>query len=152
MQLRPATNQDGDGIRHVLLTVLREYGLEADHVGVDADLDDVTGNYSARGGFFDVLIDDDGRIVGTVGLFVVDGEVCELRKMYLLRQHRGQGWGRRMLEHVLCEARLRGFRRMVLETSSKLVEAIRLYERYGFRPNPEMHNCCRCDRAYALEL
>lgn len=152
MHLRLATDQDGDAIRQVLFTVLREYGLEADHVGVDADLDDVTGNYPARGGRFDVLTDDDGRIVGTVGLFALDAGVCELRKMYLLRQYRGQGWGRRMLEHVLREARLRGFRRMVLETSSKLVEAISLYERYGFRPNPEMHTCCRCDRAYALEL
>jgi len=77
---------------------------------------------------------------------------CELRKMYLRRDHRGKGLGKRLLEHALAEARRLGFKRVTLETASVLKEAIRLYESYGFQPYVPTHLSCRCDQAYLLEL
>ena len=72
--------------------------------------------------------------------------------MYLHRAYRGKGLGRRLLEDALARARQAGFRRITLETASVLKEAIRLYERYGFKPFRPDHLSCRCDQAYVLEL
>jgi hypothetical protein len=41
---------------------------------------------------------------------------------------------------------------MVLETSSVLKEAIRLYTRFGFAPFQSDHLSGRCDQAYILHL
>ena len=65
---------------------------------------------------------------------------------------RGQGWGRRMLDHALAEARRLGFARMTLETATPLKEAIALYEKYGFRPFKPEHMVPRCDQAFELLL
>jgi len=77
---------------------------------------------------------------------------CELRKMYLRRDYRGQGLGKRLLEHALAEARRLGFKTVTLETASVLKEAIRLYETYGFKPYAPSHLSRRCDQAYELRL
>ena len=101
---------------------------------------------------FYVLEEQDGSIVGSYGLYPMEPGVCELRKMYLHRDYRGRGLGRRLLEDALARARQLGFRRITLETASVLKEAIRLYESYGFKPFKADHLSCRCDQAYALDL
>jgi len=151
-KLRPATNADGAAVKDLVFTVLGEYGLKPDPGCTDADLGDIERSYLARGGVFYVLQEQDGSIVGSYGLYPMESSVCELRKMYLRRSHRGRGLGRRLLEDALSHAREMGLRRVTLETASVLKEAIRLYERYGFKPIKADHLSCRCDQAYALEL
>ena len=152
MELRRATNQDGDSVRELVFGVLAEYGLTGDREGTDRDLDDLVGSYEDRGGRFDVLVAEDGRIVGCVGLSPLREGVVELRKMYLLPEYRGKGAGRRLLDHALASAKDLGFRRVELETNSSLVDAIRMYERYGFRLVESCHLAARCDAMYAMDL
>lgn len=152
MEMRRATNADGDAVRELVFGVLAEFGLSGDRAGTDRDLDDIVGNYDERGGRFYVLVDADGSIAGCVGLYPLREEVVELRKMYLRPECRGQGAGRRLLEHALAVARELGFSRVELETNSKLVEAIRMYERYGFRPVEACHVAARCDATFGLDL
>lgn len=166
-KLRPATNADCEPVRDLVFTVLAEYYLKPDPACTDADLQDIEQSYFKRGGIFYVLEAKDGPIIGSYGLYpmadVNPGTVksrgadaqsaaCELRKMYLHRDYRGKGLGRGLLEHALAEARRLGFGTITLETASVLKEAIRLYERYGFKPYRPSHLSCRCDQAYSLEL
>lgn len=151
-KLRSATNADRGQVRDLVFAVLGEYRLKPDPGCTDADLDDIEQSYIRRGGVFCVLEEQDGTVVGSCGLYPMEPGVCELRKMYLHRDYRGKGLGRRLLEDALARARQLGFRRVTLETASVLKEAIRLYECYGFKPYSPDHLSCRCDQAYALDL
>jgi len=169
-RLRPATNADCEQVASLVYTVLGEYYLQPDPGGTDADLKDIEQSYLARGGVFCVLEEKDGSIIGSYGLYPISDcglqiadstcgaaastqpGACELRKMYLRRDYRGQGLGRLLLEDALASARRLGFIRVTLETASVLKEAIRLYEAYGFAPCPSDHLSPRCDQAYLLEL
>jgi putative acetyltransferase len=150
--IRCATNRDSASVREILFSVLEEYGLVAEHQGVDADLDDIEGNYIRRGGLFDVVVDCNGTVVGMAGLYPLRPGVAELRKMYLRKNVRGRGLGKVLLTRMLSRARELGFSRIELETSSKLVEAIGLYKSFGFQPFSPEHKTCRCEQAFALEL
>lgn len=151
--LRPATNADAPAVRELVFGVLREYGLAPDPDCTDSDLADIEAAYHRRGGRFGVLVDEAaGQVLGSVGLYPVDEQTVELRKMYLRRNARGRGLGRRMLEHALAEARRMGFARVTLETASVLTEAIALYRRYGFTPFDAPHCSRRCDQTYVLAL
>jgi putative acetyltransferase len=152
MMIRPATNEDREAIQKLVFGILQEYQLCADPNDTDADLADLTGFYFQRGGCFDVLVTDDGKIVGTVGLHRLSANTCELRKMYLDRTARGQGYGRRLLEHALRRARESGYSEIVLETALVLKDAIRMYEQYNFQPYTPQHKSKRCDVAYRLKL
>ena len=152
LTLRSATNRDRAAIESLVFGVLREFNLRPDPADTDADLQDIERSYIKAGGIFDVLVDESNRILGTVGLFTHSSSTCELRKMYLDKSIRGRGHGRRLLDHALSRVRQLGFSRVTLETARVLEDAIRLYERYGFRQYTPEHQSCRCDRAYFLDL
>jgi putative acetyltransferase len=149
---RTASNDDRAAIENLVFRVLAEYGLSPDPNATDSDLRDIKGSYIAAGGIFDLLVNEAGDLVGSVGLCPLSNSVCELRKMYLIKTARGQGLGRRLLEHALDCAGQLGFSRVVLETASVLREAVALYERYGFRPYIPEHLAKRCDTAFYLDL
>jgi GNAT superfamily N-acetyltransferase len=152
LRVRAATNADLERVRGLVFDVLAEFGLRPDPAGTDADLEDIEASYWKRGGLFELLEDEGGRTVGTVGLYPLDGETCELRKMYFAPELRGRGAGRELLAHTVAEARRLGFKRIKLETHSILEAAIRLYTRFGFQPVKHEHLSPRCDRSFYLDL
>lgn len=147
--LRPASAADGPAVRKLIFSILEEHGLPVDPHGTDADLDDISVRY--RHGRFWVL-DDAGSVVGSCALYPVRDGVAELRKMYVERRLRGQGWGRRLLETALAAARDDGYARVELETASVLKEAIAMYGRYGFKRVARDPHSSRCDQLWVLEL
>lgn len=151
-RFRRASNKDREEVTRLVYGVLKEYGLEPDPTATDADLADIEQSYFVRGGTFVVLEDQGGSIVGAYGLYPLDNQTCELRKMYLHKSQRGKGLGKSLMEGALEEARRLGFARMTLETASVLKEAIALYESYGFSEYEPDHLSARCDQAYVLEL
>lgn len=148
---RPATNRDGEQIKQIVFGVLREYNLEPDCAGTDADLNDIEANYIARGGLFEVLETAAGEIVGTVGLYPMTADTVELRKMYFAREIRGLGLGKAALQRMIERAAGLGFKRIYLETNTRLKEAIALYRKFGFTETDEKH-AARCDQAFILDL
>ncbi len=151
-RLRPTNNRDCEEITNLVYEVLKEYNLKPDPAGTDADIRDIEQSYFERGGAFYVLEDEDGSIIGAYGLYPVDRQTCELRKMYLYSSYRGKGLGKLLLEDALSKARQFGFKRMTLETASVLKEAISLYKNYGFVEYHPEHLSSRCDQAFILEL
>jgi len=132
-------------------TVLAEYGLNMDPDSTDKDLADIQAEYVDTGGTFRI-VELDGEIAGSYGLYPISTRVCELRKMYLLSAHHGRGIGRKMMEDLLSWAGRSGFTEIVLETNSVLERARKLYVRYGFVPYKPEHLSDRCDMAMRLRL
>lgn len=151
ISIRSATNADCERVQNLVFGVLREYNLAPDYQETDKDLTDIEAYYINRGGMFEILEDAKGNLLGTVGLFPVNAEIVELRKMYFDKSLRGRGYGNLILEKMINEARRRGFKQIYLETNSVLKEAIRLYEKFGFKPTDEKH-AARCDQAYFLKI
>jgi GNAT superfamily N-acetyltransferase len=77
----------------------------------------------------------DGQTIGCCALLrIADG--FELGKMAVAEGRRGSGVGKQLLAHAINFARQTGARRLYLETSTKLPNAIHLYESQGFRRLP----------------
>ena len=139
-------------MQNLVFGVLGEYNLTPEAGGTDADIADIEAAYINRGGVFEIVEDADGNLLGTVGLYPLDAETVELRKMYFDRKLRGRGVGKMMLERMIAAAKAAGFKRIYLETASVLKTAVALYEKYGFQPTAEGIHSARCDAAYFLEL
>ena len=61
-----------------------------------------------------------------------DDTRCELTRLYVRPEYRGQGIARALVHQLMQEARVAGYRQMVLDTFPFLPEAITLYKREGF--------------------
>jgi putative acetyltransferase len=150
--IREANNDDCAGVISLVASVLAEFQLPFFPDSKDADLADIEGMYIQRGGLFEVIQDKSGRLLGAYGLFPLNDMTCELRKMYFLREIRGIGLGREVLERAADHARRLGFKIIVLETISVLDRAIELYRRFGFVPAASEHPNARVDQRFRLDM
>jgi putative acetyltransferase len=93
---------------------------------------DVSGLRDPRVTFWTLQQGDD--ILGCVALKQLDPAHAELKTMRTSAEQRGRGLGRLLLDHVVAEARRRGYRRISLETGSQdfFTPARTLYARNGF--------------------
>ncbi|MGH2998986.1 MAG: GNAT family N-acetyltransferase, partial [Gaiellaceae bacterium] len=87
-------------------------------------------------GIFLVIRDDDGRAVGCGGVARFDETRGELKRMYVVPEHRGRGLGRRVLLELESEARRVGYRSLVLETGDRQPGALGLYVSAGYERIP----------------
>jgi putative acetyltransferase len=80
----------------------------------------------------------DGSLLGCGALRKLTPEHGELKSMHTARQHRGKGVARVLVEHILAEAKQRGYRQVSLETGSMeaFAPARALYSRFGFEECP----------------
>jgi putative acetyltransferase len=78
----------------------------------------------------------DCRPVGCCALLAMADGSFELGKMAVDEECRGRGVGKELLAQVVERARRMGAKRLYLETSTKLPNAIHLYESQGFRHLP----------------
>ncbi|MCY1127790.1 GNAT family N-acetyltransferase [Frigidibacter sp. RF13] len=81
---------------------------------------------------------DTGRAIGMGAFKRIDATHAEIKSMHVLAEERGRGLARRMLDHLMDEARAAGFRRLSLETGSQrgFTAARALYLKAGFTECP----------------
>lgn len=152
LTIRPANNDDCECVAKLVSAVLAEFGLQADPDTTDADLKDIEASYQQRGGLFEIIEDSNKNLLGSFGLYPINVNTCELRKMYFVPSARGSGLGKYVLRQVIAKAKTLGFRQIVLETSSKLIAANHLYANFGFVPAASDHLAARADQFYKLDL
>jgi len=66
--------------------------------------------------------------------------VGEVKRLYVQPAHRGEGWGRRLAETAISEARAIGYRELRLDTLEWMDDARRLYTKLGFRECPAYYD------------
>ena len=73
-----------------------------------------------------------GAAAGCVALRQVDAVSCEMKRMFVYERCHGQGVGHALASAIIAQARRLGYRRMLLDTSIRQDEAMRLYGNLGF--------------------
>lgn len=125
------------------LPVVRELFVEyANTLGVDfcfqnfeRELAELPGKYAPPSGRL-FLAMDGRRVAGCAALRELEAGICEMKRLYLRPQFRGQGVGRQLAEATVVAAREIGYQRMRLDTLASLKPALALYESLGFQRIP----------------
>jgi putative acetyltransferase len=123
-RVQTATDEVRSLIDELDLTLAREYLPEQQH---GLRLDTI---FEPHVRFFIARLD--GRAVGCGGVALF-GEFAEVKRMYVRDDARGRGVARALLSRIESEAQSSGLGLLRLETGDRQFDAIRLYERAGFR-------------------
>jgi putative acetyltransferase len=73
------------------------------------------------------------ELAGCIALQPLRPEVCEMKRLYVRKQYRKLGIADSLVVTILDEGRKRGYKKMVLDTLARLLPAINLYAKFGFR-------------------
>ena len=98
----------------------------------DADLLDNPNKYIEKGGFI-FLAHFNNKIVGTISLIPVNTSVYEILKLGVIDGYKGLGIGRKLMQICIDICKKENVNTIALESSSKLVNALKLYEKLGFK-------------------
>lgn len=150
LTIRKAKRGDETKVLHLVEEVLSYYGLELNPKVEDLDITDIPKYYTKNNGDFEVIVFR-GKIIGSYGIYKVDDETCELRKMYLKQNFQGLGLGNIMIENSFKIAKALNYKRITLQTNSILYKAVKLYRKYGFEEFDD-DVCERCDIAMVKDI
>jgi len=140
----------------VVRSLFREYaaglGVDLGFQDFEAELAGLPGKYQAPGGR--VLIARRGlEVLGCVAMRPLREGGCEMKRLYVRPEARGEKLGRRLTQRICQEARLAGHARIFLDTLASMASAQQLYRELGFREvAPYVFNPLPGTRFMALDL
>ncbi len=117
--------------------LFREYadslGVDLCFQGFEKELAGLPGDYAPPGGRLYLAYVEE-KPAACVGLRRIEGDVCEMKRLYVRPLHRGQGIGRQLVLKLIEEARSLGYSKMRLDTLPSMKRAQELYRAMGFKP------------------
>lgn len=138
MPIRTATTPiELDTVRQLFRDYAHELDVDLCFQDFEDELDDLPGPYASPEGAmllaYRTDTDAPKQAVGCVALKPLRDEgLCEMKRLYVCPDARGEGWGRTLAEAILTEARHRGYTYMRLDTLASLQAARALYRKLGF--------------------
>ncbi len=117
--------------------IFREYekwlGLDLCFQGFEAELAALPGRYAPPEGRL-YLAYSGGLLAGCIALRDLGEGICEMKRLFVRDEFRGQKIGIALIETIIGDAREIGYRAIRLDTyPPKMGKAVTLYETHGFR-------------------
>jgi ribosomal protein S18 acetylase RimI-like enzyme len=125
--------------------LFREYeawfGLKLCFQNFDEEVAGLPGKYALPEGRLFLAFSDE-KIAGCIALRKLEDGICEMKRLFVKNEFRGQKIGIALIEKLFEEAKKIGYAQMRLDTfPPKMGKAVSLYQSYGFREiEPYYHN------------
>lgn len=97
------------------------------------DIDRAQADYCDQQGTF-LIVMDENTVVGCGGIKHLNSQICELKRMWLQKNYRGQGLGFKLAKMLLDFAKQAGYKIIRLDVfdPNKQTSAIAFYQKLGF--------------------
>lgn len=128
---------------HVELEQVRQFfrnyaawlGVDLDYQNFGDEMASLPGAYVAPAGrlFF---AEFEGRPAGCVGIRPTSDGVCEMKRLYVEPELRGNGIGRQLALAAIKAAKALGYRKVMMDTLPAMRIAVKLYRELGFKEAP----------------
>ena len=124
-------------VRELFAEYVAWLGINLCFQNYDQELAELPGDYAPAAGRLLLAVADDGTAAGCAALRDLGNGSCEMKRLFVRPDFRGQRLGWQLAEVILDEARAIGYARIRLDTlPGKMDQAIKMYRTLGFKPLP----------------
>ena len=127
-------------VKGLIIEYLKRLGRDLSFQNVDEELSDPAKKYTAPEGELLVAVNDNDEVIGMVAYHRHNDERCEMKRLYVKPETRGQHVGDVLVSEIVSHARDAGYKEMVLDTIVPLKAAISLYKKNGFEECEPYYN------------
>ena len=121
-------------IRALILEYAERLGEDLTFQNFAEEMEHLENKYSGvKNGKLLAAVAADGSVAGCVAIRCHDSRRCEMKRLYVKPEYRGQKIGDCLVRTILKLAEEAGYEEMVLDTLKRLEGAVHLYRKYGFR-------------------
>jgi len=118
--------------RELFVEYAQSLGFSLCFQSFDEELAGLPGDYAPPPGRL-LLAEYEGELAGCIALRPKESGICEMKRLFLRPQFRGESLGRILAERVIAEARKIGYKRMRLDTVEPVMkDAVAMYRKLGF--------------------
>lgn len=132
VEVREAEPDELPAVKELIEEYVRALGVDLSFQEIEEELADLHRAYGPPRGRILVAVRD-GVVTGCVALRPLEGDACEMKRLYVRPGLRGGGVGRRLALAVIEVAGDLGYARMRIDTLPRMDAARRLYASLGFR-------------------
>ena len=125
--------RDIETVRRLWREYSESLSLDPRFQGFEDELAGLPGAYSEAGGGLLLLTALGADAAGAIALRRLSQHHCEAKRLYVRPEFRGLGIGRALLDRVVESARSFGYETLYGDSLPVMVDAQKLYWRYGFR-------------------
>lgn len=129
--LRRYVPADQEAVEQLHVTGMRQTGAYLGRGPWDDDVYAIEEAYLKNGGEF-LIGECDGLFAAMGALKRTSPERAEIKRMRVVAEYQGRGYGQRLLEALEARARVLGYQVLHLDTSILQLPAQKLYEKNGF--------------------
>ena len=130
--IQAQTAAELDAVRELFGDYQRDLGVDLCFQGFTEELATLPGRYAPPGGRL-LLAWEETEVAGCVALRALEDGVCEMKRLFVRPDYRGQGLGYRLAMQIVNEATALGYAIMRLDTLDTLDSAMRMYAAMGFQ-------------------
>lgn len=128
-------------VRELFAEYVAWLGINLCFQNYEKELAELPGDYTPPSGRLLLVLDEDGGAEGCAALRDLGNGVCEMKRLFVRREFRGQHLGERLVDLILNDARAIGYQRIRLDTlPGKMDRAIAMYRARGFKDIAPYYN------------
>lgn len=118
-------------VKELLRQYLAWLNIDLSFQNIEEELAGFPGKYKEPDGiFFTARLNNE--IAGCIGLRKIDGETCEMKRLFVKDEYKGKGLGKALAERLIQEAKKLNYSKMRLDTLPHMTAAQKLYKELGF--------------------
>ena len=138
--LQTETDEQIEAARRLFREYEAWFGMNLCFQNFDEEVAALPGKYAAPEGRLWLAFADE-ILAGCIALRKLEEGICEMKRLFVKDEFRGQKIGISLIEKLIAEARSIGYEKIRLDTyPPKMAKAVSLYESYGFREIPAYYH------------
>ena len=125
--------------KELILEYMRWLNIDLCFQDIDDELANFPKKYSPPEGEF-IIAKNNNKVIGIVGIKNLENNICEMKRLFVKDEYKNKGIGKELVGEIIEEAKIRNYKKIMMDTLNTMEKALKIYYKYGFYEIKKYYN------------